>query len=646
MTKRNALVFALSIAMVLSSFLMAFAGTETQKTAFADMPDNWSTAALNKAVDNDLLKGYEVGDKKLIRAENPLTRAEMAAVVNRAFGATVSSKLKGVTDVSSTAWFAEDMAKAVNMGTFALDTKMRPNDNITRQEAFAVLARAFKATSTDVNHKALDKFSDKANISAWALYDLCGMAEAGYIQGFNGKLQPKANITRAEFAVVMDNLVKQYIDKAGTATEVVAAGNVLVRSAGVTLKDVTVKGDLVIGDGVGEGDAILDNVKVEGRTVVRGGGVNSVIIKGDSNLGKVVLAKTTGEVRVAVEGNAKVEVIIIDDGSDDVIIKGNVGTLEIVGDNVKVTATDATIKEGIISGANVAFVVEKSSSIANVTVSASNTAISGQGEVKTVDVVAGGNNAAITTPNTVTKVASDVSGVIAGGKEVPAGATATNNATGTDATVTQPSTGGGGGGGVTPKLTVNITNGDISANIDVSDFEGKTLDNENLLTFVDKLIANKYYKENVSKINKSNYKVHIDLYKGVFAPLATATSDNMDEQLKAIASNIAANSTDKINDVVIPAREISVGIASGGGITYNHGTSVETLNSVTINACGMKNVVAYNSKPELISDEETFTDLYNEMSRKTISEIVKSGTETSIKVETTNRTIIFSISYK
>jgi hypothetical protein len=319
MTKRNALVFTLSIAMVLSSFLMAFAGTETQKTAFADMPDNWSTAALNKAVDNDLLKGYEVGDKKLIRAENPLTRAEMAAVVNRAFGATVSSKLKGVTDVSSTAWFAEDMAKAVKMGTFALDTKMRPNDNITRQEAFAVLARAFKATSTDVNHKALDKFLDKANISTWALYDLCGMAEAGYIQGFNGNLQPKANITRAEFAVVMDNLVKQYIDKAGTATEVVAAGNVLVRSAGVTLKDVTVKGDLVIGDGVGEGDAILDNVKVEGRTVVRGGGVNSVIIKGDSNLGKVVLAKTTGEVRVTVEGNAKVEVIIVDDGSDDVI---------------------------------------------------------------------------------------------------------------------------------------------------------------------------------------------------------------------------------------------------------------------------------------------------------------------------------------
>lgn len=621
MTKRNALVFALSIAMVLSSFLMAFAGTETQKTAFADMPDNWSTAALNKAVDNDLLKGYEVGDKKLIRAENPLTRAEMAAVVNRAFGATVSSKLKGVSDVSSTAWFAEDMAKAVKMGTFALDTKMRPNDNITRQEAFAVLARAFKATSTDVNHKALDKFLDKANISTWALYDLCGMAEAGYIQGFNGNLQPKANITRAEFAVVMDNLVKQYIDKAGTATEVVAAGNVLVRSAGVTLKDVTVKGDLVIGDGVGEGDAILDNVKVEGRTVVRGGGVNSVIIKGDSNLGKVVLAKTTGEVRVAVEGNAKVEVIIVDDGSDDVIIKGNVGTLEIVGDNLKVSATDATIKEGIISGANVAFVVEKGSSIANVTVSASNTAISGQGEVKTVDVVAGGNNAAITTPNTVTKVASDVSGVIAGGKEVPAGATATNNATGTDATVTQPSTGGGGGGGSVKHLTINKD----KEVFNIDDLDGKKL-NKSLVELVGLITKNELYSDNIGKFDYLNYSSFASEFTGTFLPLASVTKGGeLGTALEAVAGEIAKDTTDRYA-VLDEARTISENIATSADVTYNNGTTTKTLKSITVEACD-KTCVVYSGGDSILSlgGIGDFNALYDAIKGMTLRQIAQAG---------------------
>ena len=219
---------------------MAF-GETGEDPIFADMPDNWSTAALNKAVENQLLKGYEEGGKMLIKADNPLTRAEMAAVVNRAFASSAEADISKVTDVAATAWYAKDMAKAVKMGTFAYDTKMRPNDKITREEAFAVLARAFKLAGSDAEYKALNKFSDKADIAAWALKDLDGMAAAGYIQGFDGKLNPKANITRAEFAVVMDNLVKQYIDKAGTVTEVVASGNVVIRVPGVTLQNVTIK---------------------------------------------------------------------------------------------------------------------------------------------------------------------------------------------------------------------------------------------------------------------------------------------------------------------------------------------------------------------------------------------------------------------
>ena len=444
---RKVLALLLTIAMVFASFSMVSAETVSQAPVFSDMPDNWSTAALNAAVKNGLLVGYKESGKTLIKPSNPLTRAEMATVVNRAFGAVNSTKLDGVRDVLSDAWYANEISKAVQMKTFAKDTYMRPNDKITRQEAFAVLARAFKITSTDTAHKALDKFTDKSSIAAWALNDLCGMAEAGYINGSNNKLNPTANITRAEFAVVMDSLVKQYIDEPGTVTEVVAAGNVMVRVAGVTLSNVTIKGDLIIGDGVGEGDATLDSVKVEGRTVVRGGGVDSFIIRGNSNVGKIVVSKVDGEVRIAVEGNADVEIIYVDDGSDDVIVQGTIGTLEVASDNVVVTAREATITQSIISGNNASFVVEQGSTVSTVSVSGANTSISGQGTVKTVTVAAGGNNASITTPNTVTAVADNVEGVTAGGQQVPGGSTATNNSTGTGATVTTPSTGGGGGGG-------------------------------------------------------------------------------------------------------------------------------------------------------------------------------------------------------
>jgi len=474
---KKTLLAILCIALVLGSFGFAFA--DASKT-FADMPDNWSTEALNKAVENDLLKGYVEGGKTLIKADNNLTRAEMATVVNRAFAAVKKADISKVTDVTADKWYANDMAVAVKMGTFSLDTKMRPNDKITRQEAFTVLARAFKLVGTDSKHKALAAFSDKADIASWALDSLDGMAAAGYIQGAGGKLNPKANITRAEFATVMDNIVKEYISASETVTSVVAKGNVLVRAAGTTLKNVTIKGDLIIADGVGEGDVTLDNVKVEGRTVVRGGGVNSIIIKGNADLGKVIVSKVDGKVRISVEGGAEVDVVFVDDGSDDVLVEGTFGELEVAGSDVTVTATKATIAKAEVSGDNsriiagadtkitAAAVSGKSSGITanegatvdKVVVSGSNAKIDGKGTVKDVEVKAGGNNASITTPKTETKVDAGVTGVTGGGGvAIPAGQTGTNNETGTDAKVDDtPSTGGGGGSSPKPTLELSELN--------------------------------------------------------------------------------------------------------------------------------------------------------------------------------------------
>jgi carbonic anhydrase/acetyltransferase-like protein (isoleucine patch superfamily) len=479
MMKKQLVMIILSIVLAIGSTGIAFADTAVTTSAgvsFLDMPDNWSTAALNKAVSNQLLKGYAEGGGMLIKADNPLTRAEMAAVVNRAFASEAVADISKVTDVASFAWYAKDIAKAVKMGTFALDTVIRPDDKITRQEAFAVLARAFKLTGTDTNYKALDKFSDKSDIAAWALKDLDGLAAAGYIQGSDGKLNPKANITRAEFAVVMDNLVKQYIDEAATLSEVTASGNVMIRVPGVTLKNVTVKGDLIIADGVGKGNATLDNVKVEGRTVVRGGGENSIIIKGNSDLGKVIVSKVDGKVRISVEGNADVEIIYVDDGSDDVFVEGTFGTVEVAGDNVTVFATKATltsgvvsgdnskiivgsgstIKDGVVSGKSSGITVNEGATVDKVTITGSNAKIEGDGTVKNTEVKSGGDNASITTPNTVISVGAGVSGTTAaGGASVPAGSTATNNATGTGSQVTDlPQSPGGGGG--TPALSISV----------------------------------------------------------------------------------------------------------------------------------------------------------------------------------------------
>ena len=125
---QKTLAIILTAALLLYCLPGAFAAE-----GFADMPDDWSTRALERAVENGLLRGSERDGALWLRPGDALTRAELAAVVNRAFGAERAAELTGVADVSADAWYAADMGKAAAMGTFKVDAAMRPEARITRR---------------------------------------------------------------------------------------------------------------------------------------------------------------------------------------------------------------------------------------------------------------------------------------------------------------------------------------------------------------------------------------------------------------------------------------------------------------------------------------------------------------------------------
>jgi hypothetical protein len=219
--RKVTLAIILSLAMIAS-----MVPTVALASGFTDMPKDWSKTALENAVNNGLLKG----DNGKIMPKDNLTRAQMAAIVSRAFGTTEKVSLSSYTDVAANAWYYDDMAKAVQMETFVgSGDKLNPAANITREEAFAVLARAFKLSGAP--ESALDKFSDKALVSQWAKDGTASLVSHGYIAGANGQLNPKQYITRAEFAQIMDNLLKNYIKTAGTYT-MDYTGNVMINVPG------------------------------------------------------------------------------------------------------------------------------------------------------------------------------------------------------------------------------------------------------------------------------------------------------------------------------------------------------------------------------------------------------------------------------
>ena len=364
MNKKRTLAMLLAGAMLLPA--NAFAASPED---FTDFPTDWSAAGLRSAVQNGLLNG----SNGQINSSGLLIRAQMAAIVNRAFAARKTADLSVYSDANTSAWYFNDLELAVAMRTFqGANGKLNPEAPITREEAFVVLARAFALEGGDTS--VLNNYTDGASVSAWARSSVAALIENGYVNGANGKLNPKNSITRAEFAKVISEMASTYAD-ADDSLSATVDGSVIVRENGVSLSGKTINGDLIIADGVSRID--LTGVTVTGRIVLRGG--ESGVTFKDTKAGKGVIANT------------------------DIAVSGSVDSITVA--------------------QSAAITVNSGASVGTIHVNAEGAKITGAGKVE--HVKANANNVAITTSGTRVTAADSISGVKTGDKAVSAGKTET-----------------------------------------------------------------------------------------------------------------------------------------------------------------------------------------------------------------------------
>lgn len=428
--KNRVLALILTISMV-SSMLNLVQAVDLSE--FSDLPDDWSRGAVERAIKNGLLFG---SDGK-VNASGQLTRAELAAIVVRAFGAAETADLAGYSDVSPSDWYYGEMQKAVKMGIMVGSSgKLNPNALITREEVCSVLYRAFLLPDSG---EGAEKFGDAAAISGWAQAAVAAMAAKGYIMGDpNGNVNAAKEITRAEFAQMMDNLVKSYPTDAASG---VIEGNAVLRS-GENLSGVTIKGDLILADGLGQNAVELMGCTVEGRIIVRGGG--EVRLGAGTSAESVVAAASTA---LRNETGGKIERISIEGSAEQVMLNGVFGTVEVKGDHVTVNAD---------SGA----------SVDKVTVSTSGVTVMGGGKVSLVDVQAGASNTTVTTAKTQITVSKDAGAVSSANGVLEPGQTGTTDKSG-QLTGGAPSGGGSsssGGSSVPPPWTPEEPEGELTLN--------------------------------------------------------------------------------------------------------------------------------------------------------------------------------------
>ena len=309
MKHKRILAMLLAVASCLSLAVSASAASTARKaTDFKDFDRNaWYADAVSAAVDNGLLYGKS---STIIDPNGDMTRAEMAAIINRSFGCYKAADISQYKDVSKSKWYYKDVALAVQMGTYngRSSSAMAPDSPITRQEAMTVVARALELDYDAYAKTDLSAFSDRSEISNWALPYVRAMVGADYIHGRGKVLAPLDNITRAEFAQIFYNIIGTYIVSKGTYDKDIK-GSVLIRTDDVELKNLTVDGDLIIGCGAADGKIVLDNVTVKGRLLVWGGGTKAVYCNAGTNMPAVVVARVDDAVKVIYDRDSTLAVI-------------------------------------------------------------------------------------------------------------------------------------------------------------------------------------------------------------------------------------------------------------------------------------------------------------------------------------------------
>ena len=310
MKHKRILAMILAVASCLSLAVSASAANTPNRKAtdFRDFDRTaWYAEAVSAAVDNGLLYGKS---SSIIDPNGAMTRAEMAAIINRSFGCYAKADISKYKDVSKDKWYFEDVAMAVQMGTYngRSNTAMAPDAPITRQEAMTVVARALALDYDSYSKTELTQFSDAGKVSTWALPYVRAMVGADYIHGRGKILAPQDNITRAEFAQIFANIIGTYIVSKGSYDKDMK-GNVLIRTNDVELKNMTVDGDLIIGCGAADGKVTLDNVTVSGRLLVWGGGTKAVYCNNGTQMPEVVVARVDDAVKVIYDRDSTLAVI-------------------------------------------------------------------------------------------------------------------------------------------------------------------------------------------------------------------------------------------------------------------------------------------------------------------------------------------------
>ena len=173
--------------------------TPDDKGKFKDVPDSfWAAADIYTLREAGIIDGKTADE---FDPEGQVTRAEFTKMIVKMFGVEAKDTKVEFADCGEDDWFTPFVAAAIEAGYVKgySDTEFAPDKVISREEACAILGRAYaKAANSELS------FTDKDSIDEYAQPYVALLVEMGFINGYeDGTFRAQNHITRAEAAKII-----------------------------------------------------------------------------------------------------------------------------------------------------------------------------------------------------------------------------------------------------------------------------------------------------------------------------------------------------------------------------------------------------------------------------------------------------------
>lgn len=188
------------------------------ETKFSDVPDNyWARPYIEALAERGILDGFPDGS---FRPNQPITRAEFAAPLQKAFESKSAVGAINFKDVSADFWAAPVIQQAVTAGFLKgyPQNIFQPNQQIPKVQVLVSLVTGLGITPPADSTQVLQTYQDAPEIPKYATQQVAAATAAGLVANYPEPklLKPNQDATRAEVAA----LIYQALVQAGKAEKI------------------------------------------------------------------------------------------------------------------------------------------------------------------------------------------------------------------------------------------------------------------------------------------------------------------------------------------------------------------------------------------------------------------------------------------